>query len=88
MEGKRVAGVAIKHVDRVLYEYHRVVEQRHQQLLQRISHAISGIATRQEMRVSELTGTLIFVPEEGLNLLRLDVKVVVVFVENRHKYEY
>jgi hypothetical protein len=40
------------------------------------------------MRISELTGTLIFVPEESLNLLRLDVKVVVVFVENRHKNEY
>jgi hypothetical protein len=40
------------------------------------------------MRVRKLTGTLIFIPEEGLNLLGLDVKVVVVFVENRHKDKY
>jgi hypothetical protein len=40
------------------------------------------------MRVGELTSTLILVPEEGLNLLRLNVKVVVVFVENRHEDEY
>ena len=56
--------------------------------MQSISHAISGVTTRQEMRVRKFTGTLIFVPEESLNLLWLDVEVVVVFIEYRDQNEY
>ena len=40
------------------------------------------------MRVRKFTGTLIFVPEESLNLLWLDVEVVVVFIEYRDQNEY
>ena len=37
------------------------------------------------MRVRELPGHVVLVPEECLDLLRLNIKVVVVLIEDRHE---
>ncbi len=71
-------------MDRVLYEYNRVIEQRQQQLLQRVSHTVAPVPARQEVRIRKLFSHVVLVPEESLYLLRFDIQIVVITIKDWH----